>query len=741
MNSKKCRRLVSWLFIVAMVLGLVFPGQQPVLAEGTEEEVTFPVEYTFVYTDNKGAEVRKTGSFQTPDEEIGLNEAIPKKGEAELSDYFIGWSDSKDYIEDGQGHLFFNTNKVSDLINAGIKPGSELYEMRANGFTLITGYKSDLNKIAINDQVPGSDFVSLGNPEKVYDEGKKAYQDKTVVDYLPGVDYKINRLDAVFSMNPFLQAAIYKNAWVGAFDNTSSWGEVNKVDGKISVVDLHVSFDKRLELPDEFDIAFTSYSFYPIKIYSARDPEGNLLDLQDNYIDIGADPTDLYKKVQDGNPTTTFRTKSYIEDAAGNKVRVYDYVIRTRMRNGHTPSQAKKIVPATMEQIQSDMVLSLAGGSFTVKNEVAKEIAQGGEPIKISGSITAQQPVFRQRFGWSDEFAYKIPITESEVEELDFKGKTPDPQPQPQPEPQPKPEEKPEIERIGGKDRDDTSRKIADRFFGQSKYVIVARNDEYPDALTASLLARILDCPILLNNPKYLEKETKEEIIRLGAKDIILVGQENALSKEVKTELDKLDQDKAERIGGEDRYETSALLAKRVAGLIGGVDQAIMASGEDFPDALASAPLSGKKVAPILLTQKESLPKSVDAMIKELKIKTVDIAGGNKAVATSLEKALPKLTKRYDGDNRYDTAALIANDVRTSPSQVYLASGEVFPDALTIGPVAAKTEDPILLSRKSVLPKETQDYMKKHKLSKIFIIGGTDRLDLSLEKDILDIVK
>ena len=739
MNSKKCRRLVSWLFIVAMVLGLVFPGQQPVLAEGTEEEVSFPVEYTFVYTNDKGKRVKETVSFPSSDAEISRNGAILKTGEGKFSDYFIGWSDNKDYIEDGQGHLFFNTNKVSDLINAGIKPGSELYEMRANGITLITGYKSDLNKIAINDQVSGSEFVSPGSPEKEYDEGKKAYLDKTVATYAPGEDYKINRLDAVFSMNPFLQAAIYKNAWVGAFDNISAWREVNKVDGKISVVDLHVSFDKRLELPDEFDIAFTSYTFYPIKIYSARDSEGNLIGFQNDYINVGADPVDLYKKVQDNNPKTTFRTKSYIEDGAGNKVRVYDYVIRTRMRNGHDKSQANVIAPATMEQIQSDMVLSLAGGSFTVKNDVAKKIAQGGEPIKISGSITAQQPVFKQRFGWSDEFAYKIPITESEVEELDFKEKTPDPQPQPQP--QPKPEEKPEIERIGGKDRDDTSRKIADRFFGQSKYIIVARNDDYPDALTASLLARILDCPILLNNPKYLEKETKEEIIRLGAKDIILVGQENALSKEVKMELDKLDQDKAERIGGKDRYETSALLAKRVAGLIGGVDQAIMASGEDFPDALASAPLSGKKVAPILLTRKESLPKSVDAMIKELKIKAVDIAGGNKAVATSLEKALPKLTKRYDGDNRYDTAALIANDVRTSPRQVYLASGEVFPDALTIGPVAAKTEDPILLSRKSVLPKETQDYMKKHKLSKVYIIGGTDRLDLSLEKDILDILK
>ncbi|MDD7732435.1 MAG: cell wall-binding repeat-containing protein [Firmicutes bacterium] len=741
MSSQKCRRFVSWLFIVAMVLGLVLPGQQSVLAEGTEEEVTFPVEYTFVYTNDKGKRVKETVSFQSPDDKIGLNGAASQTGEGILSDYFIGWSENKDYIENGQGHLLYNTDKVSDLINAGIKPGSELVEMRANGLTLITGYGT-LNKIAINDQLSGSEFVSPGSPEKAYDEGKKAYVDKTVAEYLPGVDYKINRLDAVFSMNPFLQAAIYKNAWVGAFDNISKWEQVNKVDGRISVVDLHVSIDKRLELPDEFDIAFTSYSFYPIKIYSARDSEGNLLGFQDDYIDVGADPANLYEKVQDNNPTTTFRTKSYIEDAAGNKVRVYDYVIRTRMRNGHTEWQAKKIVPATMEQIQSDMVLSLAGGSFTVKNDVAKEIAQGGEPIKISGSITAQQPMFETDYKNTGVSAYKIPITESEVEELDFKEKTPDPQPEPQPQPQPQPKpEDPIIERIGGKDRDDTSRKIANRFFGQSKYVIVARNNEYPDALTASLLARILDCPILLNNPKYLEKETKEEIIRLGAKDIILVGQENALSKEVKTELDKLDQDKAERIGGKDRYETSALLAKRVAGLIGGVDQAIVASGEDFPDALASAPLSGKKVAPILLTRKESLPKSVAAMIKELKIKTVDIAGGNKAVATSLEKALPKLTKRYDGDNRYDTAALIANDVRTSPRQVYLASGEVFPDALTIGPVAAKTEDPILLSRKSVLPKETQDYMKKHKLSKVYIIGGTDRLDLSLEKDILDILK
>ena len=318
------------------------------------------------------------------------------------------------------------------------------------------------------------------------------------------------------------------------------------------------------------------------------------------------------------------------------------------------------------------------------------------------------------------------------------KVKTPTPSPDPTPSPQP---EKPtDDERIGGKDRIDTGNKVSGKFFDKSRYVIIARNDEYPDALTASLLAKILDCPILLNQTDSLDERVVKEIKRLGADQIIIAGGDAAISRKVEKELGRFDRDQVERIGGKDRYETSALIAKRIDGLVGGVNMAIIASGEDYPDALASAPLAAKKTAPILLTRSDRLPPVISKTIKDLDIQSVYISGGRKVVALELEKSLPKLIKRFDGDTRYETAALIAMEVDSRPEVLFLASGENFPDALTIGPVAAKKIQPILLTKKGSLPKASSDFIEKARLKKVYIIGGDEAIFEQVIKELRDIL-
>ena len=110
--------------------------------------------------------------------------------------------------------------------------------------------------------------------------------------------------------------------------------------------------------------------------------------------------------------------------------------------------------------------------------------------------------------------------------------------------------------------------------------------------------------------------------------------------------------------------------------------------------------------------------------MEKLEIKDVYIAGGSKAVATELEQDLPKLVRRFAGANRYETAALIASYMGTKDRTVFLASGENFPDALVIGPIAAKTQNPILLTKKSSLPQATKDYIAMNDISNVLILGG-----------------
>lgn len=283
------------------------------------------------------------------------------------------------------------------------------------------------------------------------------------------------------------------------------------------------------------------------------------------------------------------------------------------------------------------------------------------------------------------------------------------------------------VERVAGKNRVHTAISTSKRFFKKSKYVIIADSGNYPDALTATVLAHVLDCPILLNNTRYLEDDVAREIVRLGASEVIIVGGHKSISENVKSQLGKFDANKVQRIWGRDRYVTSSELAYEIERLTGKVNKAIIASGENFPDALATAPLGSKEIAPILLVTRNQMDKKVSKALKDLNINKVYVAGGQNSVSKKLEAQLPQVIRRFSGQDRYETAILVASYTYPESKEVFVASGETFPDALVIGPVCARRKAPILLS-KSTPVKVTDDYIEKSKIEYLYIIGGTNTI-------------
>ena len=279
------------------------------------------------------------------------------------------------------------------------------------------------------------------------------------------------------------------------------------------------------------------------------------------------------------------------------------------------------------------------------------------------------------------------------------------------------------VERVAGLDRVHTAIYTSRRFFNKSKYVIIADSGNYPDALTATVLANVLNAPILLNNTKYLEGDVAKEITRLGATEVIIVGGHKSISENVKSQLAKYDQNKVQRIWGRDRYVTSSQLAYEIQRLTGKVNKAIIASGENFPDALATAPLGSKEIAPILLVTRNQMDLSVRNALRDLNIKKVYVAGGHNSVSSNLESQLPAVIRRFNGQDRYETAILVASYTYPESKEVFVASGEVFPDALVIGPVCARRKAPILLSKTTPV-KATDDYIEKSKIEYLYIIGG-----------------
>lgn len=178
------------------------------------------------------------------------------------------------------------------------------------------------------------------------------------------------------------------------------------------------------------------------------------------------------------------------------------------------------------------------------------------------------------------------------------------------------------------------------------------------------------------------------------------------------------------RYGGHDRYETSVEVSKNNFTSSGNV---IIASGQDFADALCASSLAGKYEAPILTTAKDKLRDSVVSEIKRLGAKSAVIVGGDGVVSDAVKLQLQNMgisVKRIGGHDRYETSIDIAKEVGGS-SEIALASGESFADALSIAPVAAAKGIPILLTSKDGMTSSVKKYIDENKAGKTFyVIGG-----------------
>lgn len=188
------------------------------------------------------------------------------------------------------------------------------------------------------------------------------------------------------------------------------------------------------------------------------------------------------------------------------------------------------------------------------------------------------------------------------------------------------------------------------------------------------------------------------------------------------------------RIQGRDRYETAAQLSRA---RFASSRYVVIATGENFPDALSAAPLARALNAPILLTRKAYLPHQVVMELKRLAPRFVYIVGGTGVISTSVEAQIaealrhaPPTRKRIAGADRYETAVLIAREVarvtgKTTFKKAYIATGENFPDALSASPLAASETFPILLAKRNELPQSVKNFLATYKVEQCVVVGGT----------------
>ena len=298
---------------------------------------------------------------------------------------------------------------------------------------------------------------------------------------------------------------------------------------------------------------------------------------------------------------------------------------------------------------------------------------------------------------------------------------------------------KPETGRIDGRDRIETAINISKQAYNKAKTVIVVRHDLFPDSMTASVLAKLKDAPILLNPTNKLDSRVGDEIKRLGAEEVIIVGGQNSVSERVREDLKAYDADKnVERIAGADRYGTSEMVAKRVVGITGKKNTGVVASGQVFPDALSVGTFASREGYPILLVKKDSVPSQIQNAMKDLDINKTYIAGGTNTISKSTEANLPNVVERMAGNTRYETSVAIAKSKFGASKEAYIASGEEFADALVISPVSGKYNRPTLLvSTKEANNGPVRSYVKDSKISKLTAIGGQRYVPSSIISDLI----
>lgn len=299
--------------------------------------------------------------------------------------------------------------------------------------------------------------------------------------------------------------------------------------------------------------------------------------------------------------------------------------------------------------------------------------------------------------------------------------------PAPVPAPPPAPVD-PVITRISGPDRFATAVEVSKSGWEQAETVILARADDFADALAGVPLAYKLGAPILLSGPKALHSGIKGELVRLGAGKVLLLGGTGVISEAVAGELREMGL-QVERISGRDRYATAAAIAARVAP--NGADTVLAVSGLDFPDALAAASyaaISGRPILPV----SNRIPAPIQESIESLGVRHTLVVGGPAAVSDDLLKALPGAT-RVSGADRYATAVALAEHFGLVSDEVFVAGGLSFADAITGAVLAARRGCGLLLVGNTV-PPEVAAFLSESDIVRITVLGGPAAVDTDLVK-------
>lgn len=285
--------------------------------------------------------------------------------------------------------------------------------------------------------------------------------------------------------------------------------------------------------------------------------------------------------------------------------------------------------------------------------------------------------------------------------------------------------------KIAGNDRYKTAVEISKNYSSSSKHAVIVNGQKgIVDALTATPYASLKNAPILMTQSDKLNADTKAELTRRGIKTVDIVGGLNSVNDSVKSEIQAMGIT-VNRIAGNSKYDTALEVAKKIDA-ISDISKIAVANGEVLADAVSVAAPAAQNEMPIILAHpKNGLDDKTKAYINGEGVNTSYVIGGTNSVSSTTQNSLPGTKKRLEGDGRQDTNAAVVKEFYTSSSydNVYVTkSGQVnkqdeIADALAVGVLAAKEQDPVVIVGKSLATSQS-NLLRDKKFTQVTEIGN-----------------
>ena len=255
---------------------------------------------------------------------------------------------------------------------------------------------------------------------------------------------------------------------------------------------------------------------------------------------------------------------------------------------------------------------------------------------------------------------------------------------------------------------------------GAAPIVLLARDDDFADALTSGSAQGVLDAPLLLTAPNVLSPQTAAELERLAPDEVRIIGGNQAVSPAVETALQGLGY-RTSRYFGSDRVGTAVAVAET---LFPNATSAVVArafAGEDptqaFADAIAAGAFAAASGKPVLLTDTAALSGATADYVNGSLLETALIVGGLLAVSEAAEAELEDAgvaVTRAAGASRAATAVALNAELgyatAVDADRVLLVEGagaDAWASGLTIGAQAGNGAATVLSNGGSLYAETT----------------------------------